>query len=128
MVYRILLMDDEKAICEITGILLKKLGYEPVTVANVDEVLNEYKSAIDNDKRFDVVILDLSVNTGMGGKETLEHLVKLDPKVQALVSSGNLTDPAVISYADYGFAGILSKAYNKKDLDKAIKDIIQKKI
>jgi len=120
-------MDDEKAICEITGIILKKLGYDPVVTSTGEEALMEYKKAVDNGTRFDVVILDLAIPGGMGGQETLDNLKKIDPGVKALVSSGNLSDPAVISYADHGFAGILIKPYNKGDIDNVIKRVIEQK-
>ena len=126
MVYRVLLMDDQKEICEITGILLRKLGYDPLITNTGEEALTEYKKALDNGVRFDVVILDLAVPGGMGGKEVMKSLLKMDPNARVLVSSGDLTDPAVISYEDYGFAGILSKPYNKVDLDNAIKAVIIK--
>ena len=127
MGHRVLLMDDEKAICEITGIILKKLGYDPVVTSTGEEALMEYKKAVDNGTRFDVVILDLAIPGGMGGQETLDNLKKIDPGVKALVSSGNLSDPAVISYADHGFAGILIKPYNKGDIDNVIKRVIEQK-
>ena len=44
MAYRVLLMDDEPAICEISGILLKKLGYEPVIAVSGEEALTQYKT------------------------------------------------------------------------------------
>jgi CheY-like chemotaxis protein len=127
MGYRILLMDDEKAICEITGIILRKLGYNPVVASTGEEALREYKNAIDSGTRFDIVILDLAVPGGMGGQETLDQLLKVDPGVKALVSSGNLSDPAVLSYAEHGFAGILIKPYNKAELDNAIKRVLERK-
>jgi DNA-binding NtrC family response regulator len=128
MGYRVLLMDDEKAICEITGIILKKLGYDPVVTSTGLEALLEFNKAIDRGTPFDVVILDLAVPGGMGGKETIDKLKKLDPNVKALVSSGNLSDPAVISYADYGFSGVLIKPYNKADIDNAIKNVMKQEL
>jgi len=50
MAYRVLLMDDEPAICEISGILLKKLGYEPVIAVSGEEALTQYKNARDSGK------------------------------------------------------------------------------
>ena len=66
MTYRILLLDDEPAICEITAILLKKLGYDAVITSKGEDTLEAYKGAMDEGNRFDVVILDLSVPRGTG--------------------------------------------------------------
>ncbi|MCA1917009.1 response regulator [Methanospirillum hungatei] len=124
MVYRILLMDDEPAICEITGILLKKLGYDPTIAVTGEEALAEYKKSRENGNPYDVIILDLTIPGGMGGREVISIIRESDPDVKVLVSSGDLSDPAIISYADYGFSGVLAKPYNKVGLDQAIKSVL----
>ena len=124
MIYRILLMDDEPAICEITGILLKKLGYDPTITITGEETLEAYKQARDNGTPFDVIILDLTVPGGMGGREVISAIRESDQDVKVLVSSGDLSDPAVVSFADFGFSGVLAKPYNKMALDQAIKSVL----
>ncbi len=124
MTYRILLMDDEPAICEITGILLKKLGYDPTIAVTGEEALAEYTKAREEGHPFDVIILDLTIPGGMGGREVISVIRKSDPDVKVLVSSGDLSDPAIVSYADYGFSGVLAKPYNKNGLDQAIKSVL----
>lgn len=117
-------MDDEPAICEITGILLKKLGYEPVITMKGEETIEEYKKAMEAGAPVDLVILDLSVPGGMGGREVIKKLLEIDPTVKSLVSSGDLSDPAINSYSEYGFTGVLTKPYNKAGLDLAIKSVL----
>jgi len=124
MAYRILLMDDEPAICEITGILLKKLGYDPTIAVTGEEALAEYKKGRENGNPYDVIILDLTIPGGMGGREVISIIRESDHEVKVLVSSGDLSDPAIISYADYGFSGVLAKPYNKIGLDQSIKSIL----
>jgi CheY-like chemotaxis protein len=117
-------MDDEPAICEITGILLKKLGYDPTIAVTGEEALAEYKKGRENGNPYDVIILDLTIPGGMGGREVISIIRESDPDVKVLVSSGDLSDPAIISYADYGFSGVLAKPYNKVGLDQAIKSVL----
>lgn len=124
MAYRILLMDDEPAICEITGILLKKLGYDPTIAVTGEEALAEYTKGRENGNPYDVIILDLTIPGGMGGREVISIIRESDSDVKVLVSSGDLSDPAIISYADYGFTGVLAKPYNKIGLDQAIKSAL----
>jgi len=124
MVNRILLLDDEPAICEITGILLKKLGYDAVITSRGEDTILAYENSIGQGARFDVVILDLSIPGGIGGKEVLSTLLKMDPEVKALVSSGDANDPAVSDYKKFGFSGVLMKPYNKTGLDTTIKSIL----
>ena len=124
MTYRILLLDDEPAICEITAILLKKLGYDAVITSKGEDTLEAYKGALAEGNRFDVVILDLSVPGGLGGREVIAALVQMDPTVRALVSSGDANDPAVTQYQQFGFTGVLMKPYTKAILDASIKSVI----
>lgn len=124
MTQRVLLMDDEPAICEITGILLKKLGYDPTITMTGEETLNAYHEALNQGAPYDVIILDLIVPGGMGGREVIHTIRENDPHVKVLVSSGDLSDPAVTSYAEHGFSGVLAKPYNKATLDQAIKSLL----
>lgn len=124
MAYRVLLMDDEPAICEITGILLKKLGYDPTITMTGEETLNIYNQALLDGVPYDVIILDLTVPGGMGGREVIQQIREHDKEVKVLVSSGDLSDPAIISFADHGFSGVLAKPYNKAALDQAIKSVL----
>ena len=125
MALRILLLDDEPAICEITGILLKKLGYDPLITSRGEDTIEAYRQAMEAENRFDLVILDLSIPGGIGGREVIKALREMDPDVRALVSSGDANDPAVINYLSYGFSGVLMKPYNKVVLDSRIKSILE---
>ena len=124
MTYRVLLLDDEPAICEITAILLKKLGYDAVITSRGEDTIDAYRSALNQETRFDVVILDLTVPGGLGGKEVITALHEMDPTVNALVSSGDANDPAVVQFRDFGFSGVLMKPYTKAVLDATIKSIL----
>jgi len=124
MTHRILLLDDEPAICEITSILLKKLGYDAVITSKGEDTINAYRDALAQGVRFDVVILDLTVPGGLGGREVITALHEMDPDVLALVSSGDANDPAVVKFRDFGFTGVLMKPYTKAILDATIKSVI----
>lgn len=124
MVPRILLLDDEPAICEITGILLRKLGYDPEITMRGEDTIEAYKGAMAAGNPFSLVILDLSIPGGIGGREVIAALKQIDPAVRALVSSGDANDPAVVNYADFGFTGVLMKPYNKTALDTILKTFL----
>ena len=70
------------------------------------------------------MILDLTVPGGMGGKETMEKLLKIDPQVKAIVSSGYSDDPIMADPQKYGFSGVIAKPYKVMDLSKILHDII----
>jgi len=71
-------------------------------------------------KPFDVVIIDLTIPGGIGGQETLQHLLAMDPQVKAIVSSGYADDPVLANYADYGFKGMVVKPYTRDKLQEVL--------
>ncbi len=109
---RVLVMDDEAPICELAAELLGREGYEVDTSADGEEAIRKYQAALDAGQPYDVVILDLTVRGGLGGKETAVRLRQIDPSVRAIVSSGYSQDPVVSRYRDFGFYGVVSKPYS----------------
>lgn len=122
---RILLLDDEEMVLEIGKEVMEYLGYSVTTVLNGDEALALYGQSLQLKKPFDVVILDLAIPGGMGGKEVIRELKRLDPNVKAIISSGYLTDPIVENYREYGFMGALTKPYDSVELDDKLQKIIK---
>jgi PAS domain S-box-containing protein len=121
---RILVMDDEAMIRKLAGELLSYLGYEVEFAFNGTEAVKRYKQAIDSKKPFDAVILDLTVKGGMGGKETIQKLVKIDPHVIAIVSSGYCNDPGITDFDQYGFSGVVTKPYTMSELGEKLNQVI----
>jgi len=113
---RILFMDDEEMLRSVVSRMLEIMGYDVVSAADGDEALRLYIEAAENGSRFDAVILDLSVNNGMGGREAAEKLVEYDPDVIALVSSGFVGDTVLQNYREFGFRGVIPKPYTSDEL------------
>jgi DNA-binding NarL/FixJ family response regulator len=78
--------------------------------------LEKYNAALIKGRRFDVVILDLTVPVGMGGRETMEHLMAIDPGVKGIVASGYSNDLTISDYQKYGFSAVMPKPLVIKDL------------
>ena len=88
--------------------------------------LDLYKQEKEAGVPFDLVILDLSVPEGLGGREAIALLKAYDPDVKAIVSSGYSSDPVVLDYARYGFSGVLSKPYKISDMREILEKLIKK--
>ncbi|AWP23106.1 hypothetical protein C4901_06990 [Acidiferrobacter sp. SPIII_3] len=116
---RILFMDDEEPIRKVTQAMLTHLGYEVCVAADGGAALREYRK-----KRYDIVILDLTVRDGLGGLATLERLRALDPGVVAIVSSGYSSDPVMADHERYGFVAKVPKPYTPETLDAAITPLL----
>jgi PAS domain S-box-containing protein len=108
---RILVMDDEELLRNIVGIMLRALGHDAEFAENGEEAIVKYREALSAGKRFDIVILDLTIRGGMGGEETFRELLTLDPEVKAVVSSGYADSATISEYESRGFSACLAKPY-----------------
>jgi CheY-like chemotaxis protein len=121
---KILVMDDDEAIREVTEKILLELGYEVDTTSDGAETIALYRDAAQSDRPFDAVIMDLTIPGGMGGKEAIQQLLQIDPKVTAIVSSGYSNDPIMSEYEKYGFRGVATKPYSIEKLSWVIHDVL----
>ncbi|HOW54678.1 MAG TPA: PAS domain S-box protein [Syntrophorhabdaceae bacterium] len=120
---RILIADDEEAVLKTTGLILDRLGHNVSTVLDSKEAINLYRQSMESKDPFDVVILDLTSPDGLGGVRILEQLLRIDPSVYALLSSGYPNDPHIINYGQYGFKGVLLKPYRIEELNEILKKV-----
>ena len=90
---KILVMDDEAMVREVLGKMLLALGYEVKFAENGAEAIEFFSQSEKSGEPFAAAILDLTVPGGMGGKEAMARLLKIDPQVKAIVSSGYSDDP-----------------------------------
>src|SRR5205814_3294401 len=104
---RVLVMDDEAAIRDLTSELLGTLGYKVTTAPDGAEALKKYELAMRTGETFQAVILDATIRGGMGGVATMERLRDLDPNVTAIICSGYSDDAALAEFLTYGFRAAL---------------------
>jgi two-component system, cell cycle sensor histidine kinase and response regulator CckA len=122
---RLLFMDDEEMILQVGGVMLRRIGYEVTTVKDGEAAVQEYTRARQEGRPYALVILDLTVPGGMGGRQAMDQLLKLDPAVRAIVSSGYSNDLVLSDYQAYGFRGMVSKPYEIADLAHTIERVLR---
>lgn len=125
---KILVMDDDDFIRDLLSEALTSFGYDVELTVDGDETINKYNESLDNGAPYDLIIMDLTIPGGKGGKDTIIELKAIDPDVNAIVSSGYSNDPILSNFEEYGFKGIISKPYNMDILKETIENIIGKKL
>jgi PAS domain S-box-containing protein len=121
---RILVMDDDENIRFLLSEILTLYGYMTESACDGAQAIELYKKAHESTNQFDLVILDLTIPAGIGGKETIKELIKIDPDVKGIVSSGYSNDAIMANYRQYGFSGVISKPYRPDDLVRIVQDVL----
>lgn len=117
---RILVMDDDQDICILMVALLTELGHQAVTTQRGEDAVKAFLKALDEDRSFDLAIVDLTVPGGMGGQETLQALRDREPDFPVIVTSGYSEDPVMARHEEFGFSGILAKPFSLEKLNDAL--------
>ncbi len=121
---KILVMDNEESIIDITCAMLNNIGYEVTAARDGTEAIMLYREGKDSGHPFDAVLMDLTIPGGMGGREAIQELIAIDPGIKAIVSSGYSNDPAMTNFESYGFSDVIAKPYGLKELSKVLHKVI----
>jgi PAS domain S-box-containing protein len=121
---KILLMDDEEMILDFASELLKELGYTVALAKDGEEAITLYKKAQKTDAPFAVILMDITIPGGMGGKEAIREILKLDENAKVIVSSGYAKDPIMSNYKEYGFVGVVPKPYKVEELSQELHRVL----
>jgi two-component system cell cycle sensor histidine kinase/response regulator CckA len=70
------------------------------------------------------VLLDLTVRGGMGGRSAIAKLLKIDPQVCAIVSSGYSDDPVMSDHASFGFRAAIAKPFRRTELAHLLEQLL----
>ena len=101
----ILIVDDVKEQREIASVILKKLGY---TVFSADS--GERALSLLSAQAFDLLILDMIMETGIDGLDTYEKALAMRPGQKAIIVSGFSETDRVRAAQSLGRRGIFKKA------------------
>lgn len=122
---RIMIMDDEPMVIQVTLAILKNLGYDGISALDGHEAIHLYREAQEANNDIDVVIMDLTIPGGMGGKEAAQKILALNPTAKIMVSSGYSNDPVMANFRYYGFQAAVSKPFQIGELSDAILQLIE---
>jgi len=118
----ILVVDDEERQREIACGILNKLGYRAEAVSGGEEAVEYVKQ-----HPVDLVVLDMVMPRGMGGRETYEEIIKIRPGQKAIIASGYAKTEEVEAAQDLGAGRYMKKPYTLEKIGIAVKSELQKK-
>lgn len=125
---RVLWMDDNEQLCRLTAALLTKQGYQVEVAGTGDEAISKYEDAVANATPFDLIVLDLTVQGGRGGFETLLELRERYPEVKALACSGYSDEETLVKVKEAGFRGLIAKPFLAHELYGALQDAMSAQV
>lgn len=112
----ILVMDDEPFVRQISRDILLRAGATVTACANGQEAIECYERSAEAGEPFDVLIFDLTVAGGIGGKEALVTLRAKYPNVKAIVCSAYVSDSVMSQFKTIGFCGVVTKPFGHQQL------------
>jgi two-component system, cell cycle sensor histidine kinase and response regulator CckA len=121
---RVLVMDDEALIQDVAGKMLETFGLDVVLTSDGAEAIQRYKELKSSGETVDVVIMDLTVPGGMGGREAVRGILDFDPGAKVIVSSGYSGDPIMSNPRVYGFCGVIVKPYTIETLHRTMVEVL----
>ncbi len=122
---KLLVMDDDEIVRQVLREMLISLGYQVEFSEDGAVAIELYKRAMESEMPFDLVIMDLTIPGGIGGKEAIKKLAAIDPHVRAIVSSGYSNDPVMANYKEYGFRGVIQKPYSIDELSRVVSVVMK---
>ncbi len=109
---RILVVDDEVIVRDVTARLLQALGYTVLTAGDGEEGVRAFQASREP---IDAVLMDLTMPR-LDGVGAFEQLRRLDAKVPVLLMSGYSEQDASARFAGRGLSGFVQKPFSTEQL------------
>ena len=120
---RALVLDDEEFVREVTAEMLQNLGFVVDEAEEGGRALRMIKAAAEKADPYSLIIADLTIPSGRGGKEIIDEVRIVDPDVVVVVSTGYSDDPVLNHPHNYGFSAGLHKPFTTEELSRALKAV-----
>lgn len=123
---KILVVEDEPDVREITVQLLEKLGYEVVDGGDGFEIFNNCRR--DNCSyclNVDVILSDVVLPNGISGPKLIENMLKFNPDAKPILMTGYAESEVLKPKDNSSIYPVLSKPFSKKDLAMKISNALK---
>jgi two-component system, cell cycle sensor histidine kinase and response regulator CckA len=121
----IMIMDDEVMIRDIVSRMLSLQSHDVVQAADGHEAIAIYNEYRKTGRTIDIIIMDLTIPGSLGGRETVQEILKIDADAKVIVASGYANDPAMAHCQEYGFTAAIAKPFQLADLVRIVNSVLQ---
>ncbi|WP_457574530.1 response regulator [Desulfolithobacter sp.] len=118
----ILVVDDNEMQRDIASRMLEMLGYSVESVGSGEEAVEFLRH-----QEVDLVLLDMIMDPGMNGRQTLEQILKIRPDQKALIVSGYSESEEVRKACALGACGFTKKPYTLEEIAQIVHRILGQK-
>jgi len=116
---RVLIVDDERAMCLALKGLLGKEGYQVETTTSGEDALRQIETG-----SFHVVITDLSMN-GVGGMQVLEHARQVDPDLAVIMITAYGSEKIAVQAMKLGAVDYVPKPFDNDELRIVVRRVME---
>lgn len=121
--HKILLIEDDLIVQEVLTALLKTSGYTIDVASEGATGVSMYQEGLQKEQPYQLVISDLTIPGGMGGKEAVQKLLAIDSRAKVIATSGYAMDPIMAQFEKYGFKGRISKPFRLEEVQSEIERV-----
>jgi two-component system, OmpR family, response regulator len=118
---RILIIDDDKDICEYMQLLLSQSGYEVTAETDARAALELLK-----DEEFHVVILDIMMPE-LNGMELLERIRDFDSDIAIIIFTGYPSVDTAVTSMKYNVSDYIKKPFDVDEFNQTLEKILREK-
>ncbi|MBF0279726.1 MAG: PAS domain S-box protein [SAR324 cluster bacterium] len=117
---RILLIDDEEIILQMTRKILKKFNYEVTGFLDSQEAIEFFS---ENSQNFDLVMTDYGMPK-LNGKQISEQIKKIRPDIKIILLTGYADLVNSTNSEEWGIDALLSKPYNVNEINAIVRNTL----
>jgi len=118
---RILIIDDDKDICEYMELLLTQSGYDVVTETSPSDGLDQLR-----ENEFHVVVLDIMMPE-LNGMEVLEEIRSFDSDIAIIIFTGFPSVDTAVTSMKYNVSDYIKKPFDVDEFNDTLEGILREK-
>ncbi len=118
---RILVVDDEKSMCQFLSIMLRKEGYAIDAVSDGEQAIEAVRSG-----GYDVVLTDIKM-AGMNGIEVLREIKQIDPTMPVVIMTAYASQKTAIEAVNQGAFHYLIKHAKNDEIKMVVRNALDMK-